>query len=132
MPGLKCSIEERLDLPWSQIGTVFSDPRKLSTLEEMVYPYVVEDIRSWKAAQTAPLLFIESAIALGKPQFDALYDRVLLVTAPYEVRLARNPHTAERDALQSFEPARIDYTLENDATLQELQLKIRQLICKLI
>ena len=23
VPGLKCSIEERLGLPWSQIGTVF-------------------------------------------------------------------------------------------------------------
>ena len=26
VPGLKCSIEERLGIPWSQIGTVFSDP----------------------------------------------------------------------------------------------------------
>ena len=61
VPGLKCSIEERLGLPWSQIGTVFSDPDKLCTLEEMVYPHVVEDLKAWKAAQKAPLLFIESA-----------------------------------------------------------------------
>ena len=132
MPGLKCSIEERLDLPWSQIGKVFSDPAKLKTLEEMVYPYVVEDLKAWKAAQTAPLLFVESAIALDKPQFDGLYDAVLLVTAPYEVRLQRNPAVAQRDALQAFDPARIDYTLDNAGTKEELQLKIRQLICKLI
>ena len=132
VPGLKCSIEERLDLPWSEIGRVFAEPEKLSALESMVYPYVVEDIRSWKAAQTAPLLFIESAIALGKPQFDALYEEVLLVTAPYELRVRRNPRVAERDALQTFDPARIDYTVLNDGTLPELQSKIRQLICKLI
>ena len=132
VPGLKCSIEERLDLPWARIGEVFSDPGKLRTLEEMVYPYVVEDLLAWKAAQRAPLLFVESAIALDKPQFAGLWDCVLLVTAPYEVRVQRNPRTAERDALQNFDPARIDFTVDNGGTLEELQLKIRQLICKLI
>ena len=132
VPGLKCSIEERLNLPWSEIGTVFTAPEKLRTLEEMVYPYVVEDIRNWRESQTAPLGFIESAIALDKPQFDGLYDQVLLVTAPYALRVQRNAKAAERDALQSFDPSRIDYVLDNDATLQDLQPKIRQLICKLI
>ena len=132
VPCLKCSIEERLDLPWSQIGRVFSEPDKLRTLEEMVYPYVVEDLKTWKAQQTAPLLFVESAIALDKAAFDGLYDEVLLVTAPKEVRAQRNPKVAERDALQSFDPARIRYTVENAGTLEELYLKIRQLICKLI
>lgn len=132
VPGLKCSIEERLGLPWSQIGTVFSDPDKLCTLEEMVYPHVVEDLKAWKAAQKAPLLFIESAIALDKPQFDGFYDRVLLVTAPYELRVQRNPRAAERDALQSYDPTRIDYRLDNDGTKEEMYIKIRQLICKLI
>lgn len=132
VPGLKCSIEERLGFPWSEIGRVFSEPDKLRTLEEMVYPHVLEDLKAWKAAQKAPLLFVESAIALDKPQFDGLYDRVLLVTAPYEVRVQRNPKAAERDALQSFDPARADWILENDGTKEELYIKIRKLICKLI
>ena len=132
VPGLKCSIEERLSLPWSQIGTVFSDPDKLRTLEEMVYPYVVEDLKAWKAAQKAPLVFVESAIALDKPRFDGLYDTVVLVDAPYEVRVRRNPKAAERDVLQSFDPARIDFVVDNGGTKEELQLLIRQLICKLI
>ena len=71
-------------------------------------------------------------IALDKPQSDGLYDQVLLVTAPFEVRVQRNPKAAERNALQSFDPARIDYTVDNDSTPEALQLKIRQLICKLI
>ena len=132
VPGLKCSIEERLGLPWSEIGRVFSEPDKLRTLEEMVYPHVLEDLKAWKAAQKSPLLFVESAIALDKPQFDGLYDKVLLVTAPYELRVQRNPNAAERDALQTFDPARIDWTLENEGTKEELNIKIRQLICKLI
>lgn len=132
VPGLKCSIEERLDLPWARIGEVFAAPEKLAVLESMVYPYVLADLRSWKAAQRAPLLFVESAVALGKPQFDGEYDRVLMVTAPLALRLARNPEASVRDALQSFDPARIDLTVENGGTIEELHFKIRQLICKLI
>ncbi len=132
VPGLKCSIEERLGLPWSEIGRVFAEPDKLRTLEEMVYPHVLEDLKAWKAAQKTSLLFVESAIALDKPQFDGLYDKVLLVTAPYEVRVQRNPKAAERDALQAFDPARADWVLENEGTIEELNIKIRQLICKLI
>ncbi len=132
VPGLKCSIEERLGLPWGEIGRVFAEPDKLRTLEEMVYPHVLEDLKAWKAAQKTSLLFVESAIALDKPQFDGLYDKVLLVTAPYEVRVQRNPKAAERDALQAFDPARVDWILENEGTKEELNIKIRQLICKLI
>jgi Dephospho-CoA kinase len=132
VPGLKCSIEERLSLPWERIGEVFADEGKLRMLEEMVYPYVVADLKAWKSAQAAPLLFVESAIALDKPSFDGLYDEVLLVTAPYDLRVQRNPKAAERDALQAFDPARIQYTVDNGSTLPDLQFKIRQLICKLI
>jgi dephospho-CoA kinase len=132
VPGLKCSIEERLGFPWSEIGRVFAEPDKLRTLEEMVYPHVLEDLKAWKAAQKAPLLFVESAIAQDKPMFDGQYDKVLLVTAPYEVRVQRNPKAAERDALQAFDPARADLVLENVGTKEEMKLKIRQLICKLI
>lgn len=132
VPGLKCSIEERLSLPWSRIGEVFGDPAKLAALEEMVYPYVLEDLRGWLAARTAPLCFVESAVALDKPLFDGCYDRVLMVTAPFALRAARNPRAVERDALQAFDPARIDFTVENSGTIEELQFKIRQLICKLI
>ena len=132
VPGLKCSIEERLGFPWSEIGRVFAEPDKLRTLEEMVYPHVLEDLKAWKAAQKAPLLFVESAIALDKPMFDGQYDKVLLVMAPYEVRVQRNPKAAERDALQAFDPARADLVLENVGTKEEMNIKIRQLICKLI
>ena len=47
-------------------------------------------------------------------------------------RVQRNPRAAERDALQSYDPTRIDYRLDNDGTKEEMYIKIRQLICKLI
>lgn len=132
VPGLKCRIEEQLSVRWEDIATVFGDERKLSALEAIVYPYVVADLKAWKAAQDADLVFVESAIALDKPQFNGLYDEVLLVTAPYRLRLSRNPKAASRDALQSFDEDKATYILHNDDSIEDLHDKTDKLLCKLI
>ena len=132
VPGLKERIESELGIAFSELGRIFSDHSLRDRLEAIVYPLLLEDLDRWKAGLHGPLAFIESAIALDKPQFDGLYDKVLLVTAPYELRVQRNPKAAERDALQTFDPARADLILENQGTKEELNIKIRQLICKLI
>lgn len=133
VPGLKSRIELELGLPWERIGEVFSDLSLLSRLEGIVYPLVVEDIKAWKRCHAAfPLVAIESAIALEKPQFDALYDKVLLVTADLRLRTGRNSHAAERDRLQKFDMSRTDFQIENNSSIEELHNKTEQLICRLI
>lgn len=124
VPGLRGRIEESLGIEWKDIGVIFTDTRRRLLLESIVYPLVVEDILEWKASLDSELAFIESAVALSKPQFDSLYDKVLLVTAPEALRLGRNPHAAIRGALQSFDSGRIFHTIENDSTIEELHLKI--------
>lgn len=133
VPGLKSDIERAIGLPWERIGEVFGDPVRLSRLESMVYPLVVDDIMEWKDVHSGSrLLVVESAIALDKPQFDGLYDKVLLVTADYGLRIRRNPRTVQRDRLQSFDASRIDFTIENNSDIKELHNKTEQLICRLI
>ncbi len=132
VPGLRSRIEEALGIEWKDIAVIFTDRQKRLKLESMVYPYVVEDIQKWKASLASELAFIESAVALDKPQFDSLYDKVLLVTAPESLRLGRNPHAAIRGALQSFDSGRVFYTIENDSTIEELHLKTEELLCRLI
>lgn len=133
VPGLKERIEAALGIRWDEIGSVFSSPEKLSALEGIVYPLVVDDILRWKeSCGDSPLAAIESAVALDKPQFDGLYDAVLLVTAPYALRLARNPKAGQRDRLQSHDLSRADYVIENDSSLEELKNKTERLICRLI
>ena len=122
VPGLKERIEAALEIRWDEIGSVFSSPEKL-----------LDDILRWKeSCGDSPLAAIESAVALDKPQFDGLYDAVLLVTAPYALRLARNPKAGQRDRLQSHDLSRADYVIENDSSLEELKNKTERLICRLI
>lgn len=124
-PGLKARIEDELGIPFSELGIIFSDAALREKLEALVYPLLVNDIEKWKLEHAAqPLSFIESAVALDKPLFDSLYDSVLMVTAGYRTRLARNPLAARRDALQHFDGNRIDYTIHNGSTLRALYKKI--------
>ena len=106
-------------------GRIFADRSLLAAVEALVHPAVIRDFQRWKASQTAPLVLIESAILLEKPQFDSLYDRVLAVTAPEEVRIARVMARDRTDAAQvrrrmasqwtdAQRAARADYILENN------------------
>ena len=68
---------------------VFSDPSLLAQLNAIVHPAVKSDIRSRiSGLGTKDLFFIECAI-LYQAGFDKLCDKVIVVTAPEEVRLAR-------------------------------------------
>lgn len=132
VPGLKSRIETALGIEWKDIGVIFTDDRRRALLENMVYPLVAEDIRSWKAEQSSRLLFVESALALDKPQFDGLYDAVLLVTADRRLREGRNPAAAVRGALQSFDLSRADYIIENNSSIEDLHTETDKLLCRLI
>lgn len=132
VPGLKSRIEAATGMPWSQIGTIFQDNCRREKVEAIVFPYVRENILEWKAAQTSEAVFIESAIAMDKPLFDDVYDEVILVTASYEVRLARNPKVAQRNALQSFDRRKAEYMIENDSSIEELYRKTDKILCRLI
>ena len=76
---------------------VFTDRSLLAQLNAIVHPAVRADILRWATMQDSPsfrkglgvgLCFVECAI-LYQAGFDALCDKVVAVTAPEEVRLAR-------------------------------------------
>lgn len=129
VPGLKARVEEAIGLPFAQIGVIFEDAAKREALEAVVYPEVLKDFLGWRAAQTGPVVFFESAIALEKPIFDGLWDEVWLVRAPLEQRLARNPRTAARLASQKETgEEQADVVIENDSSLEELHKKVDNLL----
>ena len=129
VPGLKARVEEAIGLPFAQIGVIFEDVAKREALEAVVYPEVLKDFLGWRAAQTGPVVFFESAIALEKPIFDGLWDEVWLVRAPLEQRLARNPRTAARLASQKETgEEQADVVIENDSSLEELHKKVDYLL----
>ena len=129
IPGLKAKVEEAIGLPFSQIGVIFRDSAKREALEAVVYPEVLADIRRWKSALgDVPFCFMESAIALEKPLFDAEYDEVWMLRSPLEERLARNPLAAERIGAQNPDYSRADVTILNDSDIASLHDKIDNLL----
>lgn len=68
---------------------VFSDPEKLKLLNGLVHPAVIDDFNRWIAANSNQnFLFIESAI-LYEANLENLIDKVVVITAPEEVRIKR-------------------------------------------
>ena len=125
-------LTEELGIPFTELRRIFEDDALREKLESIVYPLLVKDLQAWKASLDGDLSFIESAVALGKPCFDGLYDKVLLVTAPRGVRESRNPEVARRDALQTFDASKADYTITNAGSIESLHCKTDKLLKKLI
>lgn len=107
---------------------IFSDPRARETVEGMVYPILLQDIRRWQKRQSAAWGALESAVILSKPVFDGVVDGVVLVEAPQELRIAR---VMQRDGLgreavigrirsQEIPREKADVLLANDGTPQAL------------
>ena len=68
---------------------VFSDPEKLRILNGIVHPAVVEDFKAWVQKNASrKFLFMECAI-LFEGKFDRLVDKIVVVTAPQEIRIKR-------------------------------------------
>ena len=81
---------------------VFADPKLLNELNKIVHPAVKEDILSRTHSLTPS--FIESAI-LFESGLDQLCDKIVVVTAPEEVRIAR---TIARDYQGEATPENIN------------------------
>lgn len=102
---------------------LFAAPSHAEQVNRIVHPVVKEDFCRWVAQKSVPLVAMECAI-LYESGFDRLVDRVLLVHAPAEVRLARamrrdgatEAQVKARMALQLADEelcGRADHVLEN-------------------
>ncbi len=92
-------------------ATVFADNGKLAQLDALVHPAVFRDFACWRAAHSEQMLFVESAILL-QTDFRTLVDRVVVVDAPADVRVAR---AVQRDgATESAIERRMSAQLSSD------------------
>lgn len=67
---------------------VFSDPEKLERLNAIIHPKVAADFREWAERQSFPFVIREAAILFESGSHRDC-DKVITVTAPLEVRIAR-------------------------------------------
>lgn len=83
---------------------VFENEDLLAQLNGIVHPAVLKDLKDFKDLKGSKDLIVESAI-LFEAGLDALCDKIVVVEAPEEIRLAR---TIERDYQGQATPAIID------------------------
>lgn len=129
VPGLVPSIEESVGIrltdqdgcfvPELLAGKIFNDREALLKVESIVFPYLMEDFNAFcsdvKAHSTdGQIVFFESATILEKSYFDNVFDSVILVSAPFQVRLER---ACRRDAAHK---ERILSRMENQKIINSL------------
>ena len=129
--GLEAVLRERWgervfrggEVDRTEIGRiVFADHAELEWLESELHPRVRAATEDWLAEQTADVAVAEIPL-LYETGGEARFDRVVVVTAPLEVREARRGGVADReDRLVPEEEKlrRADFAYVNDGTLDEL------------
>lgn len=123
----------------------FATPEGKADLDSITHPAIVRRIEAARqAAQAAgsPLFVIDGAVLVGSV-IDGIWDRLIVVTAPYEVSVARivardgiRPEMARRrlDAQlpEAVLAARADFLLANDGTQEQLRRQAGALAARLL
>ena len=157
-PGLLDEIEKELGerftdaegnfVPSRLAAVIFSDAAALEKVEALLFPEMIRDFHRMmaEAAQDQIVVF-ESATFLEKKQFDGFADIVLLVDAPFDMRLERacRRDGASKEAIiarmknqrlmnelsEGLEDPRINYRVQNDGTRQELEHKVLSVLSQI-
>ncbi|MDR1667299.1 MAG: dephospho-CoA kinase [Bacteroidales bacterium] len=74
---------------------IFNDEKRLQMVNGWVHPAVARDFESWLEEQSAPYVLEETAI-LFESGISSRFDKVILVTAPEDMRVER---VCRRDAV---------------------------------
>lgn len=120
---------------------VFNQPRKLRKLEHLIHPSVKKEIRTWLkdcqknkrvkvAVVEVPLLF--------EAHLEKMFDRVVAVTAPKSLQVARGSKLgiANRQEVmsrirsqmsQTKKAKKADFVIRNNGSKKELKIKVNKL-----
>lgn len=82
---------------------IFSDKKMLKKVNAIVHPRLLEDFYQWREERIKEgkeMIIYESAIFLETPIFHHIADKIIVVTAPEEVRIKR---VMKRDNLQEYQ-----------------------------
>ena len=129
--GLQAAIRERWgervfddgEVDRAEIGRiVFADRTELGWLESELHPRVRAATDAWLAEQSADVAVAEIPL-LFETGGERRFDRVIVVTAPAEVREARRDGVAEREGRlvpENEKVRRADFSYVNDGSLEDL------------
>ena len=148
--ALGCSLrdEDGRFVPARLAARIFNEPDSLALVEARLFPVMMDDFASFAGNCGERVVVFESATVLEKPQFEGFGDKIILVDAPFEVRLER---ACRRDGAEpekvlarmhnqklmnelsaGGEDPRIDCRIVNDCSLDELVCRTKIAINSLI
>lgn len=120
------AVEGRLNRGWIA-SRVLADPGLLQKLNGLVHPAVAIDGHTWQEAQNGvPYTLKEAALLYESGSYRSL-DKIIVVTAPLEVRIARvtERDKASRETVLGWisrqmpeeeKVAQADFVIQNDGT----------------
>lgn len=148
--SLGCSLrdEDGRFVPARLAARIFNEPNSLALVEAHLFPVMMDDFASFAGNCGERVVVFESATVLEKPQFEGFGDKIVLVDAPFEVRLER---VCRRDGADpekvlarmhnqklmnelsaGGEDPRIDCRIVNDCSMDELVCRTKIAINSLI
>jgi len=115
----------------------FQDAQALATLTRIVKPWIVERIRQQIQSTPTPIVVVDGAL-IYEYGVEDLFDLIVVVTAPEEVRLQRflaKTGYPREVALRMFQQQmpeaekarRADVVIQNQGSLEDLRAKARHL-----
>lgn len=129
-------------------AVIFSDRQALEIVESHLFPVLIEDFNSYAGKCGEEIVVFESATVLEKKQFEGFGDKVILVDAPFDLRLDRacRRDGTDREKVisrmqnqklmnelsEGLEDPRVDYRIMNDSSLENLKRKTEIAINSLI
>jgi dephospho-CoA kinase len=146
---VKSAIVERLgedvfgddgEIDRGKVGKiVFSDPQALAWLEGLLHPLVVTSYLTWREELAEqpdpPAVCVTEVPLLYEVGGDKRFDKVVVVTAPSDVRISRRIgplQGREQRLIPDEEKARrADFVYVNDGTLEDLDRFVSRVVATL-
>ncbi len=138
--------------PKKMADIIFADKKKLEQVEALLFPVLIQDFKNYASKfPDSSFVVMESATALEKTYFKGFADKIILVDAPYELRLMRAcyrdgltreqalPRMKVQKLMNAFsrkeekpENYGVDFVINNDSTVENLLLETKNILAKLI
>jgi dephospho-CoA kinase len=148
--SLGCSLRDENGSfqPSLLASVIFTDRSALEQVEAHLFPAMMADFNAYAVSCGREVVVFESATVLEKQQFEGFGDKIILVDAPFELRLER---ACRRDGTDrervlarmqnqklmnelsaGYDDPRIDCRILNDSSFEELVCRTRNAINSLI
>lgn len=134
---------EKGDLDRALIASIiFKDQKKLDQVNNLLHPLVKDEFFTWMQKQNAPYCIREAAILIESGSYKDC-DSIIVVIADIDVRIKRvmardgveekQVHDRIMKQLSDEERSKYaDYTIDNNGSVEDLQIKVNEIHQKLL